>query len=166
MQGNILITVLILLAILSLSTLYSARESLWAVKGAQTERDALQLDVFIDEALVKVEQLIQSLPMEINPVHESECTGEPCVLLAGDANIFLEQDLQLWLAQNNPVPITFTLSWPQIQGRVILEQLATDTDVQYFRSTILLQSDQKQAQLRMQATWKRTTLMLGRLAWR
>jgi hypothetical protein len=164
MQGNILITVLIVLALVSISTLYSARESLWAVKLGQTEKDTLQLDMFVDEALLKAEQLIKNLPIEITPVEVSQCVSSPCVLLAQEAHFFLEQPLLVWLADHNLASMALVLSQPHVQGWVTIEHLSTVVEAddthweQYFRTSVLLLTQNQQAQLRMQATWKKATL--------
>jgi Tfp pilus assembly protein PilX len=157
MRGNILITVLILLTVLSLSGLYGAREGLWAMKMSQVERDSLQLDVFIDEALLRVEQLVENFPTDI------------AVLPAQEANVFLEQSLQTWLTDKQAVKLS--LSEPTVQAWAIFEHLNTHDTQEYFRTTLLLLTQTQQSQLRMQATWKRTTLkndiiQVDSLAWR
>lgn len=145
-RGNILITVLIILSILSVSTLYSARESLWAAKTSHTEKDSLQLDMVVPEVLLKVEQLVQSLPLEIIPSPVENCRSS-CVVFAQEGNFFLQQDLSI-------LPCAYVLAWPGVQVWVVLEYLGSD----YFRSSLLLMSENKQVHKRMQANWKRTTL--------
>ncbi len=178
MQGNILITVLIVLAVLSISTLYSARESLWAMNMSHMERDALQLELFMNEALVEVEKLIDDLPIDIIPVALSQCSVTPCVLSAQEANLFLEQAPALWQNPDNKLPVKLNLSSSTAQAWMIIEHLVNqvfeDALEDYFRTSLLLQTSNDQIQLRRQMTWKRTTLKgdiiqtksLARLAWR
>ncbi len=152
MRGNILITVLILLTVLSLSALYSMREGLLTFKHVQMQRDALQLELFVDEALIQVEQLLRQDP---------DCQQSSCLLSAYEPNFFLEQDLTYWLAENTKTA-QLTFSWEAINGRAIIEHLKThfynDDQAQYFRATILLFEQKPSIQLRMQAHWKKTTL--------
>lgn len=179
MRGNILITVLALLMILSISSVYVAREVFWGNKVIALQRDSLQLDLFVDEALLKAEQLILGLPIDITPVDWPNCLGVPCVLLAQEGNFFLEQRVEQWLG-DQAVSMPLSLSSDKVQAWVILEHLNTQLDEnglnrqQYFRTSFLLLSGSAQSQLRMQATWKKTTLngnmnwagSLVRLAWR
>lgn len=145
-RGNILITALIILTLLSISTLYAARESLWAAKTSHTEKESLQLDMLTTEVLLKVEQLINSLPDEITPNMLENCRSS-CVVFSDEGNFFLEQDLQT-------LPAAYVLSMPGMQVWVMLEYLQVD----YFRSSFLIISENKQVHKRMQANWKRTTL--------
>lgn len=145
-SGNIVITVLIVLILLSVSTLYSARESLWAIKVSHTEKQSLQLDMLVPQLLLKVEQLINQLPANITPHPDYLCTSA-CVVLPREGNYYLEVDLK-------PLKAAYILSWPSLQAWVILEYLGEDI----FRSSFLLLSFDQPTQLRMQATWKKTTL--------
>ncbi|MFA6037688.1 MAG: hypothetical protein WC748_06195 [Legionellales bacterium] len=145
-RGNILMTVLIILTLLSITTLYAARESLWAAKTSHTEKDNLQLDMRVAEVLLKVEQLINGLPLEIIPNSIENCLSS-CIVVAYEGNFFLEQDLQA-------LPAAYVLSMSGMQVWVVLEYLQPD----YFRSSFLIVSENKQVYKRMQANWKRTTL--------
>jgi hypothetical protein len=144
-QGNILVTVLIILMILSVTTLYSARESLWAAKVSHVEKTSLALDMYIPATLLKVEKLINQLPLEIIPQQPEHCFS-PCVVFAKEGNHYLEQDLSL-------MPAAYFISWTDVEGWVILEYLGDD----FFRSSFLL-TQNLDAQLHMQANWKKTTL--------
>ncbi len=144
-HGNILITVLIILMILSVTTLYSARESLWAAKVSGAEKTSLALDMYIPAMLSKIEQLINDLPANIIPQHPQFCFS-PCVVFATEGNHYLEQDLHL-------MPAAYFVSWSEIEGWVILEYLGND----FFRSSFLL-TQNVDTQLRMQAIWQKTAL--------
>lgn len=144
-QGNILVTVLIVLMILSVTTLYSARESLWAAKVSHAEKASLQLDMFVPALLLKVEQLINQLPADISPQHPEHCYSA-CVVFAKEANHYLEQDLSL-------MPAAYFISSKDMQAWIILEYLGDN----FFRSSFVLTEDNK-TQLHMQANWKKTTL--------
>lgn len=158
-QGNILITALVLVALLSLSTLYIARESLWSMNLAKMQADTLQLDLLTEEALTKTEHLIKNLPEAFIPVEIQACAAPVCILSTQQANVFLEQTLAQWLEPSYPIPVKLNLSLQSVHAWVILEHLSTTPELQqYFRATILLLQQSPQRQLRMQATWKKATL--------
>ncbi|MGA2654492.1 MAG: hypothetical protein ABSF18_00740 [Gammaproteobacteria bacterium] len=143
-NGNILVTVLILLILLSITTLYAARESLWAAKVSHTEKDGLQLDMWIPVVLTKVKQLIHQLPQNIVPQSPEYCTSA-CVVIPMEGNYYLKADL-------TQMPSAYYLSSQDIQIWVIVEYLGQD----FLRTSFIFTSPQ--GQIHIQATWMRTTL--------
>lgn len=159
MQGNVLITVMVLLAVLSASVIYNARESFVAYQNSLTQKDALQLNVWIDEALLLAENEIAALPPDFVAVPPSACYHAPCILTLQASNLFLEETDAWWQAPANLIPIWFDL--PHARVGLILEDLSE----QNIRGTLLFSLPNGSA-LRMQATWNRSTLNPLRLGWR
>jgi hypothetical protein len=141
---------MVLLAILSASALYGARESLLAISQARLENIAWVLEALVADALVIAHQWIADLPMD-----------SPVILMKEEPNYYLEQPINWYLANNNAAITWFTLP-NGARMAMVLESIEKD----YLRGSMLLITHDEAVTLRMQATWNRSTLNPTQLGWR